>query len=458
MAQLPDSNSVAKCTVIVQAGKSFVLESTSATVQPFGTKKVKYTVSPANANLTWTMNQTKDFFTYRDLGCDANGVGYVQIEGLKEGNGNLYCVTDGNAKGNLSVRVAWDYDFVLTGNTTLNITPAEKSEVGFKVNPVYANITVESTSSDFNHTIVNNGDGTGKILITPTAETSKDIKINIKATNPNNFDEVIGSKDITAKFAYKTVTPNVFVVSKIGNFSYIQNNILYIGDGETVTIGVDVEEKNVNWTLKNIDISKIESSSNNSKATVSGSSTQFKVVNSTDVTLQKYYIPEFYEPYAVYGGQTLNLDEFYVAKNDVGFLDTNASYYIAYKGSVYNGTNYQTNISCGEWGDNYTYIGRRRNSKKDGTWMSISDYEKIAWYYRPATPKIEQWTGSEAYPAKPATQLKNQPATKKVVEDKSIISSVLTDKIVFYISHNGTEQRVEIPVYTVTRNCTKLQN
>ena len=90
--------------------------------------------------------------------------------------------------------------------------------------------------------------------------------------------------------------------------------------------------------------------------------------------------------------------------------------------------------------------------------MSISDYEKIAWYYRPATPKIEQWTGSEAYPAKPATQLKNQPATKKVVEDKSIISSVLTDKIVFYISHNGTEQRVEIPVYTVTRNCTKLQN
>lgn len=72
--------------------------------------------------------------------------------------------------------------------------------------------------------------------------------------------------------------------------------------------------------------------------------------------------------------------------------------------------------------------------------MNIEDYEKVVWYYRPAT------------------QLKNQPATKKVVEDKSIVSSVMTDKIVFYISHNNKEQRVEIPVYTVTRNCYCTQN
>ena len=160
----------------------------------------------------------------------------------------------------------------------------------------------------------------------------------------------------------------------------------------------------------------------------------------------------------VYGGQTLNLDEFYVAKNDVGFLDTEAKYYIAYKGSISNGTSYQTGLPCGEWGDSYTYIGRRRNSSKDGTWMSIEAYEKIAWYYRPATPRIDQWTGAEAYPAKSARQLANQPATKKVVEDKSIVSSVMTDKIVFYISHNNIEQRVEIPVYTVTRNCYCTQN
>ncbi|MEE1058923.1 MAG: hypothetical protein U0K92_06060, partial [Treponema sp.] len=369
-----------------------------------------------------------------------------------------YCVTDGNAKGNLSIKVAWNYEFSLTGKTTFSITPAETADIGFKVNPIYADIVVSSTSDDFNYSIVNNGDGTGKILITPTTETSKDIKINLKATNPNNFDELIGSKDITANFAYKTVSPKVFLVNKTGNFSYIQNDILYIGDGETVTLGVNIEEKNVNWTLKNIDITKIESISNNTKATVSGSSTQFKIINSQDVTTQKYYIPEFYEPYAVYGGQTLNLDEFYVAKNDVGLFDTEAKYYIAYKGSISNGSSYQTGLPCGEWGDNYTYIGRRRNSSKDGTWLSIEDYEKVVWYYRPATGKIEQWNGDTAYSAKPATQLKNQPATKKVVEDKSIVSSVMTDKIVFYISHNNKEQRVEIPVYTVTRNCYYTQN
>ena len=470
MAQLPNSSSVAKCTVVVEAGKSFVLEASNISVQPFGTRKVKYTVSPANANLTWTMDQMNDVFTYTDLGCDENGVGYVQIEGIKEGSGNLYCVTDGNAKGNLSIKVAWNYEFSLTGKTTFSISPAETAEVGFKVNPTYADITVNSTSDAFNYSIVNNGDGTGKILITPTAETRNNITINVMATNPNNYDEVVGSKNITANFVYKTVTPKVFLVNKSGNFSYFQNNILYIGDGETVTLGVDVTEKNVDWTLKNIDITKIESVSNNTKATVSGSSTQFKVINSQDVILQKYYIPEFYEPYAVYGGQTLNLDQFYVAKNDVGFLDTTAYYYIAYKGSIQTGYEtdsngnttstpvYQTGVSCGEWGDSYTYIGRRRNSSKDGTWMSIEDYEKVVWYYRPATGKIEQWNGDTAYSAKAARQLANQPATKRVIEDKSIVSSVMTDKIVFYISHNGIEQRVEIPVYTVTRNCYCTQN
>ena len=90
--------------------------------------------------------------------------------------------------------------------------------------------------------------------------------------------------------------------------------------------------------------------------------------------------------------------------------------------------------------------------------MSESAYEKIAWYYRPATPKIEQWSGATAYSAQSTKQLANQPATKKIVEDKTIVSSVMTDIIVFYIYHNNTEQRVEIPVYTVTRNCSKNQN
>lgn len=469
MAQLPDSKSVAKCTILVQAGKSFVLESNAITVQPFGTKKVKYTVSPANANLTWTMNQTKDFFTYKDLGCDSTGVGYVELEGLKEGSGNLYCVTDGNAKGNLSVRVAWDYDFALTGKTTFSISPAEKSEVSFKVNPTYANINVESTSSAFNHTIVNNGDGTGKIIIQPTAETPSNITIKVTATNPNNGNELIGSKNITAKFSYSKVTPSIFLVAKDGNFSYVQNNIVYVGDGETVTLGVNISESNVDWSLKDISVTKIQSTSNNSQAAVSGNTKQFKIVNSTDVQVQKYYIPEYYVPYAVYGGQELDPKQFSIHKNDVGFLDTTAYYYIAYDGKLQTGyiTNnnngekepvYQNPVSCGEMGNDYSFIGRKRISSKDGTYMTKSEYESIVWYYRPATGRINQWNGDMACSAKDAQQTGNQPATLVIVPDKTIVSNVQTDTLIYYINHNNTSQRVEIPVYTITRNCTKNQN
>ena len=92
---------------------------------------------------------------------------------------------------------------------------------------------------------------------------------------------------------------SIFLVAKDGNFSYVENNIVYVGDGETVTLGVNISEGNVNWDLNNIDITKIQSVSNNSKAAVSGNSKQFKIINSTDIQEQKYYISEFYAPYSV---------------------------------------------------------------------------------------------------------------------------------------------------------------
>ena len=87
MAQLPDTQKVAKCTVVVEAGKSLSFETSSKKVQPFHSKKVMYTVSPPDAVLTWTMAQEDDYFEYHDLGCDTEGVGYVEISGIKEGTG-----------------------------------------------------------------------------------------------------------------------------------------------------------------------------------------------------------------------------------------------------------------------------------------------------------------------------------------------------------------------------------
>ena len=161
MAQLPDSATVAKCTVIVEAGKSLVFETNSRKVQPFHSKVVNYTVSPVDAILTWTMAQEDDYFEYKDLGCDSEGNGQVEITGIKEGSGTLACVTDGGAKGSISVRVAWDYEFALKGSTTFTITPIETKTIEFTVNPTDADIHVDSTDKDtlFSYELTNNGDG-----------------------------------------------------------------------------------------------------------------------------------------------------------------------------------------------------------------------------------------------------------------------------------------------------------
>ena len=208
MVQLPDSASFAKCTVLVQAGKSFTFESTSTTVQPFGTKKVKYTVSPPDAVLTWTMNQADDFFTYRDLGCDANGVGYVEIDGLKEGKGILYCVTDGGAKGNLSTKVSWNYLFNLD-TCMVSGSPDSLHTIQFKVNPSDADIKVIGDNRIFNCTIQKDGvnSGSGVITFEPLVEGSATVII--RATNPNADNAVIGSYEVDLKFIYPkgTVKP-----------------------------------------------------------------------------------------------------------------------------------------------------------------------------------------------------------------------------------------------------------
>ena len=261
MAQLPDSKSVAKCTVLVQAGKSFVLESTSATVQPFGTKKVKYTVSPANANLTWTMNQSDDFFTYRDLGCDANGVGYVEIEGLKEGSGNLYCVTDGNAKGNLQVRVAWNYKFAVKGNTSFNIKPTETVSFDYTVSPANAEIVISSPDLNtvFNATVqkgTSSDDGvtgTGKIIINPITETGNNIRIDLVAKNKAN-DSVIGSQTLTGYIRYSSnLTPKITSTSNLkGKWSHLENDNIKLGDGEQFTVQFGIVESKINGTISSI--------------------------------------------------------------------------------------------------------------------------------------------------------------------------------------------------------------
>ena len=265
MAQLPDSETVATCDVVVQANKSLTFETTTRKVQPFHSKVVNYTVSPVDAILTWTMAQKDDYFEYKDLGCDSEGNGQVEITGIKEGSGTLACVTDGGAKGSISVYVAWDYEFALKGSTTFTITPIETKTIEFTVNPTDADIHVESTACNnsdeslnyFKYDLINNGDGTGSVVIKPITECPDDISIKIIATNPNKVDEEIGTKVITAKFVYSSVNIKPTFIKSDGKYSYIEENSIFVGDGETVEIGLNFDETNTNATITNVVVNNL---------------------------------------------------------------------------------------------------------------------------------------------------------------------------------------------------------
>ena len=446
MAQLPDSSSVAKCTVKVEAGKSFTFESNAVKVEPYEVKKVKYVVSPPTANLTWTMNQSDEFFTYRDLGCDENGVGYVEIEGIKEGSGNLYCVTDGSAKGNLQVRVAWDYELSLTGKTNFSIKPTESAEVEYKVNPSYANMSVISNYSDFfDYSITDNGDGTGKITFIPKKE-ANDIVINITATNPNNGDELVGTKKIMAKFQYEKLTPKVEIVSQAGKHSIIDNGSIKLGDGESLELRVSIQEDFADGVISDIKFIPVNNEKNYAQGgIVAGnelgtSYTLFSIKNMQSDVIKKAYqyrILKLKVPYKMIGDEKVYVDwkndlcwrtyeytysegigkwkEWYhddyftLAQVSTFAIDSSPAFHTNWYQGYYsdeNGESFTENVK------DYSAIMSEEDKRTSITWhkeedpsfqnviMTQEEFENCAWLYCPGTPSAVQgkfWVTNDDY-------------------------------------------------------------
>lgn len=318
MAQLPDSSSVAKCTVLVEAGKSLVFETNTKRVQPKHSVTVKYTVSPPDAVLTWTMSQDKDYFSYHDNGCDSQGNGSVEIIGNSQnltGNGTLICVTDGGAKAQCTVKVAWDYSFSVKGRTDFTITPEETATIEYEVNPVDADISISSTELDsvFTYTKTDNGNGTGTIVIKPLKECAASTAIKVIATNPNNGNEAIGTKTLTAKFLYDSLNPVVSLISKSGNFSRLENGILVIGDGETVDLKFDIQEKIADGRVKNVEFRKSVSDTtvSNSYASSADRAQVYKVFDSQpDQIAWQYRIVNAYVPALGKRVETVTEDEY----------------------------------------------------------------------------------------------------------------------------------------------------
>lgn len=490
IAQLPDSPSVAKCTVVVEAGKSFSFESTAARVQPFHTKKYKYIVSPPNANLTWTISQAQDYFAYRDLGCDESGVGYVELEGIKEGSGSLVCLTDGGAKGQLSVRTAWDYEFSLSGKTTFTITPEQSAGVEFRVNPVDAEIKVASTATNlFDYVLENNGDGTGKITFTPKTESKDNISISVTATNPNNGNEEIGRKTVTAKFQYASLTPLISFVSSDGNFSRYENGTLVLGDGETVSLKMSLAEKKANGQIQKVSVVNGTNGISVSKEIDNGDNRIVSVSFPEDKLLYGYNVTEAYKP--VYcpnndGGikvvdenRAYNLIEnwntvlywhqerdnygFQNKKDDdwYGLVAPQTNSYINENGGDMVATANRHKYLCYWYDDNkggydaaptYSNWFAKKRDRSFERFFTVDEFQSIAYWY------VQAYSGHDMdIGARILTD--HVTATYGASPEKTLTGTGNGGYLEVLILHNGSTQKaVKIPIVYETRNCSKNQD
>lgn len=503
--QHPDSEIVGKCTVVVEAGKSLVFETNSRKVQPFHTKKLKYKVSPPTALLTWTMAQDDDYFEYRDLGCDAEGNGEIEITGMKIGNGTLACVTDGNAKAQCTIKVAWDYEFAIVGSTTFTCTPIETKTYEYSVSPVDAQICIESTELDsiFTYETKDNGNGTGSITIKPITESPNPVYIKVIAKNPKKDYEEIGNKTITAKFAYPALTLHSSFVSRDGNFSSFNesSNTLTIGDGENVQLKFQINEKQSQSFISKVQYTKSNGSTVDlTYGLVKEEKDQnFAIYNfkhPKDKTTMQYRIEKAYVPtWLPYGaatgaGAVVEINDWQtsivwrVESDNVSGDCTND--YFGLTSTIYSSfsrDNSGSYFNCDQvnwlrmWTDgdynNTTgsHYGKKEDTSLRGKIYSEDEFRKIGWFYCPGTEADGKCDRFIYYPVanpgghgrnalvnvEPHVMTENVTAIYETTKNKTIVSSGQIGYITVIISHLGKDgaQKFTIPVYCEERNCAK---
>lgn len=478
-AQL-SNGSIAKCTVVVESGKSFNFETTSKVVQPFHSKTVKYIVSPPDASLMWTTNQGDDYFSYNDLGCDSNGVGYVEISGIKEGSGTLYCVANSNIKAQLNVKCAWDYSFAVN-STVITGRPDETNVIKYyNLNPSDAKIEISSVNSEwFDYSIVETAEGEGEICIRPLQEFPASTDIIIRAINPIN-NEVVGTKTVKAKFDFSDLTLLVNIISSDGNYSYYdaEYNMLNIGDGETIQMKFDIAEQMATGSVKSvvyIPLDSDDTSITSNFVTTGDSYLLQKFSHNQDYLEYQYEILSAKKP-AYYTNWTTTTDnngntvikksglvEINNWKDDIvietrqttsGVFTTYYNDWIGIGSKTYSSGSDKSTWYWWVYDEGDTSFPGRLiavdNPDEVGKVYTEKEFKKLYWYYRP------NYTWGRGTVAHMSETIWNCTYDKVPLEDNTLIDKVLVGNIMVTINHNGSEQkRIQIPVYVEKRGCIK---
>lgn len=456
-AQLPNGK-YALCDVTVEDPKSFSFATQTVRVNPGKSKTINYTISPMTAGLQWVQSEDT-YFMYTDNG-NTSGNGQLTITGIKEGRSTLSVVTSYGNKAQLQVVCAWDYMFTVD-KLSLQGEPDEVFEINIKMNPIDSDIIIVRGSNIADIVPVNNGDGTGKIIVTPTREGSGSIEVGVSNPAVTNTKETYATKTITLDFSYDSLTLIPSLITKNGFFSRLNNGILTIGDGEEVELGFSIAEKNVDWSA-DFSLQPVTETKNERFAGLSNNTTRIK--HAEDHIEYEYFVPEWWTPVVrttKLGGFTdRELDE----KQSECFMTHSwpwgkhrydheveiggsRRYEVEYY--EYRKIDEQTYTHANDSNEKLIFV---RTPEKDGTILSIAEYESVNWWYCPGhharSHGFGPWGGGNTNMLYPVSI---------PISDKSVRSVTYTDILEIVITHNSKTQNFKIPVYTELRSCPKNQ-
>ena len=510
-AQLSDSDSVAKCTVVVEASKSLLIENSGTKLMPFETKEISYKVSPTNAIITWLRNSDDDYFDYNDLGYDSEGNGKLQITGIKEGQGMIVGSTDGGAAVRFTVKCSWNYAFNL--NTySIAESPEKDYTMQYTVNPPNARIEVIGGDTLFNCSIIKDGEtsGSGKLVFKPLTEGIE--TVTVRATNPNADNAVIGSYPVVVKFVYPSgqIIPN-FNISKIVDYqsnkaayySKMENGNLYMGDGESITFKPAFTQSKMNPDVKmTFNISKEFENVIDYFDNGDGS---YTIYHKEDVVKDAYKIIEGYRPVLnesekYSDGKIIKPEDFdWKCENETwksgkgkqyggpgnivwtGYAEYSANIHfkiyntknnITYQEYVSEGSRYlkdidnesKVDVSDSHWSENFTLKvgteipiinewGKIRDTSLDGKLIDSNTFEGNIWYYIPifsSSPGHHTLKHNEGEINSANIKAEYLPET----EDTSVVSEVKVGTLKLEVNHAGiNEKPITVILYLRTRNC-----
>lgn len=334
-----------------------------------------------------------------------------------------------------------------------------------------ADVTIEVSDSDISDcTVTKDADGNGKIVITPHTEGAD--SFTVKAKNPNNANEEIGSYIITQKYFYDSLTVSYVKQkdvsyadsTKTAYWSNFASDAITLGDGEKMTFKFSVKETKTDSLSI---LAKLQSKKNSAIELSNGATSgQFILSHKTDTKKPAYKITTGYRP--TYKEKTSYPDGTPIKFAD--FTATNSTDSDSYK-DWQNPFYYETHYDRRAWWqlkntatssqvyefdsgwihsfskivtlsnkeDKNSDWGRVRDTSLDGKCIAVEGFQKNLWYYVPSFD-IQMGGSCTSHMKHNYGEIDTDHISAtyyEVTPDTSVVSSSQEDVLVVTFTHNG---------------------